>query len=75
MLAGRVTSELGSIKALFVNAGVSSPTPLDATTEDVYDELFAINVKGAFVTVQKFDPLLSANAGIEPAVDGGENQL
>jgi NAD(P)-dependent dehydrogenase (short-subunit alcohol dehydrogenase family) len=64
MLAGRVKSELGSIEALFVNAGISPLTPLESTTEDVYDELFAINVKGAFFTVQKLAPLLSANAGI-----------
>lgn len=64
MLAGRVKSELGSIEALSVNAGISPLTPLESTTEDVYDHLFAINVKGAFFTVQKLSPLLSANAGI-----------
>ncbi|MFD6288366.1 SDR family oxidoreductase [Streptomyces sp. NPDC060205] len=64
VLAGRVKSELGSIDALFVNAGVSPLTPLGSTTEDVYDEVFAINVKGAFFTVQKLAPLLSSNAGI-----------
>lgn len=63
-LAGRVKSELGSIEALFVNAGIAPLTPLESTTEEVYDELFAINVKGAFFTVQKLAPLLSANAGV-----------
>ncbi|MEV5018725.1 SDR family oxidoreductase [Streptomyces sp. NPDC053780] len=63
-LVGGVKSELGSIEALFVNAGISSLTPLESTTEDMYDELFAVNVKGAFFTVQKLAPLLSANAGI-----------
>ncbi|MFI6427778.1 SDR family oxidoreductase [Promicromonospora sp. NPDC050880] len=64
MLADRAGSELGSIEALFVNAGISPLTPLESTTEDVYDELFAINVKGSFFTVQKLAPLLSANAGV-----------
>jgi len=64
MLASRVESELGSLEALFVNAGISPLTPLESTTEDLYDELFAINVKGAFFTVQKLAPLLSANAGV-----------
>ncbi|MGW2841508.1 SDR family oxidoreductase [Streptomyces sp. NPDC001493] len=63
-LAGRVKSELGSIEALFVNAGISPLTPFESTTEAMYDELFAINVKGAFFTVQKLAPLLSANAGV-----------
>lgn len=63
-LAGRVKSELGSIDALFVNAGIAPLTPLGSTTEEVYDELFAINVKGAFFTVQKLAPLLRADAGV-----------
>lgn len=35
MLVGRVKSELGSIEALFVNAGISPLTPLESTIEDV----------------------------------------
>ncbi|MFF4964146.1 SDR family oxidoreductase [Streptomyces sp. NPDC001037] len=35
MLVDRVKSELGSIEALFVNAGISPLTPLESTTEDV----------------------------------------
>jgi len=53
LLAGRVRNELGSIEALFANAGISPLTPLESTTEEMYDELFAINVKGVFFTVQK----------------------
>ncbi|MFE5112044.1 SDR family oxidoreductase [Streptomyces sp. NPDC056663] len=63
-LADRVKSELGSVEALFVNAGISPLTPLESTTEEAYDKLFAINVKGAFFTVQKLAPLLSANSGV-----------
>jgi NAD(P)-dependent dehydrogenase (short-subunit alcohol dehydrogenase family) len=64
MLADCVKSGLGSVEALFVNAGISPLTPLESTTEEMYDELFAINVKGAFFTVQKLAPLLSTNAGV-----------
>jgi NAD(P)-dependent dehydrogenase (short-subunit alcohol dehydrogenase family) len=63
-LADRVKSELGTIEALFVNAGIAPLTPFESTTEEVYDELFAINVKGAYFTVQKLAPLLSAGAGV-----------
>ena len=63
-LADRVKSELGTIEALFVNAGIAPLTPFESTTEEVYDELFAINVKGAYFTVQKLAPLLSTNAGV-----------
>ncbi|MFF2189375.1 SDR family oxidoreductase [Streptomyces sp. NPDC058155] len=64
VLADRVKSELGTIDALFVNAGIATLTPFESVTEEVYDELFAINVKGAFFTVQRLAPLLSTGAGV-----------
>lgn len=63
-LADRVKGELGTIDALFVNAGIAPLTPFESTTEEAYDEIFAINVKGAFFTVQKLAPLLNTSAGI-----------
>ncbi|WP_217142568.1 SDR family oxidoreductase [Streptomyces sp. AC627_RSS907] len=63
-LADRVRDELGTIDALFVNAGIAALTPFGSTTEAEYDELFAINVKGAFFTVQTLAPLLSTGAGV-----------
>jgi NAD(P)-dependent dehydrogenase (short-subunit alcohol dehydrogenase family) len=63
-LADRVKGELGTIEALFVNAGIAGTTPFETITEEVYDEMFAINVKGAFFTVQKLAPLLSTGAGV-----------
>ncbi|GAA1284523.1 hypothetical protein GCM10009609_57070 [Pseudonocardia aurantiaca] len=56
--------ELGTLEALFVNAGIARTMPFESTTEEVYDELFAINVKGAYFTVQKLAPLLSTGAGV-----------
>ncbi|PZG21006.1 SDR family oxidoreductase [Nonomuraea aridisoli] len=63
-LADRVKGELGTIEGLFVNAGIAPLTPFASTTEEMYDELFAINVKGAYFTVQKLAPLLSTGAGV-----------
>lgn len=63
-LADRVKAELGSIEGLFVNAGIAALTPFGSTTEAAYDELFAINVKGAYFTVQKLAPLLRPGAGV-----------
>lgn len=63
-LADRVKDELGTVDGLFINAGVTRTTPFGATTEMEYDELFDINVKGAFFTVQKLAPLLSTGAGV-----------
>ena len=63
-LAARVEDELGTLDALFVNAGIAGATPFGSTTEAVFDEMFAINVKGAFFTVQKLAPLLGTGAGV-----------
>ncbi|WP_159327362.1 SDR family oxidoreductase [Streptomyces tendae] len=63
-LRDRVKAELGTVDALFVNAGIATLTPLDSTTEEAYDELFDINVKGAWFTVQKLAPLLNTGAGV-----------
>lgn len=63
-LAERMRDELGTIEALFVNAGIAPPTPFESTTEELYDQVFTVNVKGAFFTVQKLAPLLSDGAGV-----------
>ena len=64
ILAEEVKGRLGTVDALFVNAGVATLTPFATTTEKAYDELFDINVKGAFFTVQKLAPLLRTGAGV-----------
>lgn len=63
-LAAHVRNELGTVEALFVNAGITTTMPFASTTEEMYDESFAINVKGAFFTAQKLAPLLSTGAGV-----------
>ncbi|WP_033291602.1 SDR family oxidoreductase [Amycolatopsis jejuensis] len=63
-LADRVKGEFGTVEALFVNAGAARTAPLESVTEELYDELFAVNTKGAFFTVQKLAPLLSDGAGV-----------
>lgn len=63
-LARRLEDDLGTIEALFVNAGIAPATPFASTTEEAYDTVFDINVKGAFFTVQKLAPLLSDGAGV-----------
>ncbi len=63
-LAERVEAQLGTVDGLFVNAGTAPLTPFESTTEEAYDHVFDVNVKGAFFTVQKLAPLLSDGAGV-----------
>lgn len=59
-----VSRQLGKIDVLFVNAGVAKFAPLAETTESVFDELFDINIKGAYFTIQKALPILNDGASI-----------
>ncbi len=59
-----VSQKLGKIDVLFVNAGVAKFAPLAETSESVYDELFDINIKGAYFTIQKALPFLNDGASI-----------
>ena len=45
--------EKGHIDILFANAGVVDFTPLGEITEEHFDKIFEINVKGLLFTVQK----------------------
>lgn len=63
-LVERVGDELGTVDALVVNAGVGSFDSFDAVTEQTFDEVFAINTKGPYFTVQRLAPLLVDGASV-----------
>jgi NAD(P)-dependent dehydrogenase (short-subunit alcohol dehydrogenase family) len=52
-LYARVKKEYGRIDILFANAGIGELAPLGAITEEHFDRLFDVNVKGLVFTVQK----------------------
>src|SRR6195256_5296547 len=63
-LYAAVSKKFGKIDILFVNAGIYKFVPFEATTEVLYDELFDINMKGAYFTIQKALPFLNDGASI-----------
>jgi NAD(P)-dependent dehydrogenase (short-subunit alcohol dehydrogenase family) len=63
-LFAEVSKKLGKIDVLFVNAGVAKFSPLADTPESTYDEIFDINIKGAYFTIQKALPFLNDGASI-----------
>ena len=63
-LADVVRAELGSVDALFVNAGITQFVPFEDMTEEIYDQLLAVNAKGPYFTVQKLAPLLRPGSGV-----------
>lgn len=63
-LAESAKANFGRLDILFANAGVAFATPLAETSSARFDELFDINVKGVFFTVQALAPLMPAGASI-----------
>lgn len=59
-----VSERLGKIDILFANAGVAKFAPIRDTTEALYDEIFDINVRGTYFTVQKSLAHLNDGAAI-----------
>jgi NAD(P)-dependent dehydrogenase (short-subunit alcohol dehydrogenase family) len=63
-LFATVKERKGRVDILFANAGIAEGAPLGAITEEQFDRMFGINVKGTVFTVQKALPLLSDGASI-----------
>ena len=63
-LFDQIKREKGRLDVLFANAGVAKYAALGKITEEVYDSIFDINVKGVLFTVQKALPLLPDGASI-----------
>jgi len=63
-LFAQIKKEKGKIDVLFANAGIAKYAPLGAITEELYDSIFDINIKGVLFTVQKALPLLSDGASV-----------
>ena len=60
----QIKKEKRNIDIVFANAGVARYAPLGAITEDFFDSIFNINVKGVLFTVQKSLPLLRDGGSI-----------
>src|SRR3984893_9961032 len=59
-----VKAAKGRIDVLFANAGIYEFTPFGTITEDAYDKMFDINVKGVLFTVQQAVPLMADGGSI-----------
>ena len=63
-LFAQIKKETGKIDIVFANAGVARYAPLGTITEEFFDSIFDINVKGVLFTVQKSLPLLRDGGSI-----------
>ena len=63
-LFAQIKREKGKLDVVFANAGVAKYAPLGKISEEFYDSIFDINVKGLLFTVQKALPLMPDGASI-----------
>jgi NAD(P)-dependent dehydrogenase (short-subunit alcohol dehydrogenase family) len=63
-LFATVKQQQGHLDVLFANAGVPALAPLREITEEHFEKVFHINVKGLFFTVQKALPLFTDGGSI-----------
>lgn len=59
-----IASKHKAIDIVFANAGIGLVRPFDEITEDQIDDIFAINFKGLFFTIQKAAPLIKKGGSI-----------
>ncbi len=65
-LAETVLEKYGTLDLLVNNAGVTRPVPhddLDALDDDLIDEIFRVNWRGAFASIRALKPLLAKDGG------------
>ncbi len=63
-LAAQVKADYGSVDILFVNAGIAGLGTIEQTTEELFDSIMNINLRGAFFTLSKFIPILKDGASV-----------
>src|SRR5437870_4141859 len=63
-LFSQIKNDKGKLDIVFANAGSAKYAPLGQITEELYDSIFDINVKGVLFTVQKALPLIPEGGSI-----------
>jgi NAD(P)-dependent dehydrogenase (short-subunit alcohol dehydrogenase family) len=63
-LFAQIKQEKGRLDIVFANAGIAKYAPFGAITEELYDAIFDVNVKGVLFTVQKALALMPNGASI-----------
>jgi NAD(P)-dependent dehydrogenase (short-subunit alcohol dehydrogenase family) len=63
-LVAGVKRHTDHVDILFANAGATWGAPFDSHPEEGFQKVMDLNVKGVFVLVQKFAPLLTARASV-----------
>ncbi|MBS7254127.1 SDR family NAD(P)-dependent oxidoreductase [Flavobacterium branchiicola] len=63
-LVAKVKQDFGTVDILFINAGIAGLSTIEQTSEELYDSIMNVNLKGAFFTLSKFIPVLKDGASV-----------
>ncbi|WEK34969.1 MAG: SDR family oxidoreductase [Candidatus Pseudobacter hemicellulosilyticus] len=63
-LASYVLQQFGRLDILVINAGISKLTSIQDATEQLFDEVIDLNLKGAYFTLSRFIPILNDGASV-----------
>jgi NAD(P)-dependent dehydrogenase (short-subunit alcohol dehydrogenase family) len=63
-LIERVRADYGRIDVLFMNAGIGKFVPFEQVTEETWDNMVGINLRGPYFLIQKALPLMGAGSSI-----------
>ena len=63
-VANEVKRTLGEVDVLFANAGTGALVPVSDATEELWDQIMNVNLKGMYFTVQQLMPLMRAGGAI-----------
>jgi NAD(P)-dependent dehydrogenase (short-subunit alcohol dehydrogenase family) len=63
-LYAQIAKEKGRVDVVLANAGIAKMAPLGSITEEQFDSIFNINVRGLLFTVQKALPLMHEGGSI-----------
>ena len=63
-LVEEVKSKFGKIDVVFLNAGLAAFASLDQASEEHYDAIMNVNVKGVYFTLQKLLPILNDGGSV-----------
>ncbi|SHG39128.1 glucose 1-dehydrogenase [Flavobacterium johnsoniae] len=63
-LVEKLKAKFGKIDILFLNAGIAFFEPVESASEEHFDKIIDVNVKGVYFTVQKLLPVLNDGGSI-----------
>lgn len=63
-LVAKVKADFGSVDILFINAGIAGLGTIEQTSEELYDSIMNVNLRGAYFTLSKFIPVLKDGASV-----------